>query len=169
MTIRSENQSVVVIGLGNPFRRDDGIGPAFVAALEPQVQPNITLVAATRDPTVLLEAWTDADLAIVVDAAVCQPSMPGRIHRFTSSMPTDAAGAGHSHGLGVSDAIQLATVLNRTPRHLVLFAVEAADTSVGHGLSPAVEAAIPKLTKSILHEISASACTRQTRNSSEGT
>jgi hydrogenase maturation protease len=158
MTNRSENQSVVVIGLGNPFRRDDGIGPAFATAFEPQVQPEVALVAAARDPTVLIAAWADAHLAIVVDAAVRRPSTPGRIHRYASGLPTDAPAAGNTHGVGVSEVIQLATVLNRAPRHLVVFAVEAADTSVGQGLSPAVEAAIPKLTKSILHEIGASAC-----------
>jgi len=155
---RSENQAVVVIGLGNPFRRDDGIGPAFVTALEPQVRPNVNVVAATRDPTVLLAAWADTDLAIVVDAAVCQPTSPGRIHRYTTGFPIDVPGAGNTHGMGVSDVLELATVLNRAPQRLVLFAVEAADTSVGHGLSPAVEAAIPKLTASILHEIGASGC-----------
>jgi hydrogenase maturation protease len=66
--------------------------------------------------------------------------------------------------VGLSEAIQLATILNRAPRRLVLFAVEAADTSVGYGLSPAVAAAIPKLTKSILHEIDVSTCKRRTLN-----
>ncbi len=170
VSIKSENRSVVLIGLGNPFRRDDGIGPALITALEPQVQAYVTLVTATRDPTLLLEAWADADLAVVVDAAVRKPSTPGRIHRYPSGLPTDAPVAGNSHGLGVSDAIRLATVLNRAPRRLVLFAVEAADTSVGHGLSTAVEAAIPMLTMSILHEIGASACHyRQAASRSEWT
>jgi hydrogenase maturation protease len=161
ISIRSENPSVVVIGLGNPFRRDDGIGPAFVTVLRPQVQPHVTLVATSRDPTELMAAWADADLAIVVDAAVRQPSTPGRIHRYASGLPADAPAAGNTHGVGVSEAIQLATVLDRGPHRLVLFAVEAADTSVGHGLSPAVEAAIPTLTKWILGEIGASAGKRR--------
>lgn len=155
VSIRSENRSVVVIGLGNPFRRDDGIGPALVTALEAQLQPYVTLVTATRDPTVLLEAWADTDLAVVVDAAVCQPSIPGRIHRYTSCLPPDARIAGNSHGLSMSDAIRLATVLNRASRRLVIFAVEAADTSVGYGLSPPVVAAIPVLTQAVRREIGA--------------
>ena len=165
---RSENQSVVVIGLGNPFRRDDGIGPAVVTALEPQVQPDVALVAATRDPTVLIAAWADTELAIVIDAAVCQPSTPGRICRYASGLPTDTPAGGNTHSVGVSEAIQLAAVLNRAPRRLVLFAVEAADTSVGQGLSPAVEAAIPKLSKSILHEIGASAGNAELSPSKKG-
>ena len=170
VSIKSENRSVVLIGVGNPSRRDDGIGPALITALEPQVQAYVTLVTATRDPTLLLEAWAGADLAVVVDAAVRKPSSPGRIHRYPSGSPTDAPVAGNSHGLGVSDAIRLATVLNRAPRRLVLFAVEAADTSVGHGLSTAVEAAIPMVTKSILHEIGAPACHyRQAASRSEWT
>jgi hydrogenase maturation protease len=163
--VSSENQSVVVIiGLGNPSRRDDGIGPAVVTALERHVRLHVNLMAATRDPTVLMAAWADSELAIVVDAAVCQPSTPGRIRRYTSGLPTDAPAAGNTHGVGLSEAIQLATILNGAPRRLVLFAVEAADTSVGYGLSPAVAAAIPKLTKSILHEIDVSTCKRRTLN-----
>jgi hydrogenase maturation protease len=170
VSIKSENRSVVLIGLGNPFRRDDGIGPALMTAVEPRLPPDVTLVTATRDPTVLLEAWADADLALVVDAAVHKPSTPGRIHRYTAGLPTDAPVAGNSHGMGVSEAIRLATVLDRAPRRLVVLAVEVADVSVGHGLSAAVEAAIPMLTKSILHEIGASACHyRQAAGRSEWT
>jgi hydrogenase maturation protease len=157
VSVRSENRSVVVIGLGNPFRRDDGIGPALVAALEPQLLPYVTVVTATRDPAVLLEAWADTDLAVVVDGALCQPSTPGRIHRYTSHPRTGAPVAGNSHGFSVSEAIRLATVLNRAPQRLVLFAVEAADISVGQGLSPAVEATVPMLAEAVLHEIGASA------------
>jgi hydrogenase maturation protease len=129
-----------------------------MTAVEPRLPPDVTLVTATRDPTVLLEAWADADLAVVVDAAVRKPSTPGRIHRYPAGLPTDAPVAGNSHGMGVSEAVRLATVLNRAPRRLVVLAVEVADVSVGHGLSTAVEAAIPMLTKSILYEIGASAC-----------
>ena len=116
ISIRSKNQSVVLIGVGNPVRHDDGIGPALLTALEPEFLADVTLMTVTDDPTTLLEAWADADLAVVVDAAVCRPSTPGRIHRYTSNLSADSPVAGNSHGLGMSDAIRLATVLNRAPR-----------------------------------------------------
>jgi hydrogenase maturation protease len=127
-----------------------------MAAVEPRLPPDVTLVTATRDPTVLLEAWADADLAVVIDAAICRPPTPGRIHRYTTGLTSDAPVAGNSHGFGISDAIGLATVLNRAPRRLVLLAVEAADLSVGYGLSPPVAEAIPALTAAVLREIGAS-------------
>jgi hydrogenase maturation protease len=156
ISIRSKNQSVVLIGVGNPVRHDDGIGPALLTALEPELLADVTLMTVTDDPTTLLEAWADADLAVVVDAAVCRPSTPGRIHRYTSNLSADSPVAGNSHGLGMSDAIRLATVLNRAPRRLVVLAVEAADTSVGYGLSRPVMA-IPMLAAAVLHEVGASA------------
>ena len=154
--VRSRHRRVVLIGLGNPSRRDDGIGPSLLTALDPELLRTVTLVTATRDPTLLLEAWADADLAVVVDAAVGRPPTPGRIHRYTTGLTSDARVVGNSHGFGISDTIRLATVLNRAPRRLVVLAVEAADLSVGDGLSPPVAAAIPALTAAVLREIGAS-------------
>jgi hydrogenase maturation protease len=155
VSIKSENRSVVLIGLGNPSRRDDGIGPSLLTGLDPELLWPVTLVMATRDPTVLLEAWADADLAVVVDAAVCRPPTPGRIHRCTTCLTSGARVVGNSHGFRIFDAIRLATVLNRAPRRLVVLAVEAADLTVGYGLSPPVAAAIPALTAAVLREIGA--------------
>lgn len=155
-SLRSRHRRVVLIGLGNPSRRDDGIGPSLITALDPELLRPVTLVTATRDPTVLLEAWADADLAVVVDAAVGRPPTPGRIHRYTTGLTSDTPVVGNSHGFGISDAIRLATVLNRAPRRLVVLAVEAADLSVGYGLSTPVAAAIPALTAAVLREIGAS-------------
>ena len=39
---------VVVIGVGNEFRRDDGAGPAVVTSLRGQVPPELDI--ATADP-----------------------------------------------------------------------------------------------------------------------
>ncbi len=82
-------------------------------------------------------------------------ALPGAL--YTSNLSADSPVAGNSHGLGMSDAIRLATVLNCAPRRLVVLAVEAADTSVGYGLSRPVMAAIPMLAAAVLHEVGASA------------
>ena len=69
---------VVVIGVGNDFRRDDGAGPAVVASLRGRVPPGVELVLTDGEPTRLIEAWAGAALAIVVDAVRAHPPRPGR-------------------------------------------------------------------------------------------
>ncbi len=55
----------VVIGIGNPFRNDDGIGPAVAAQVEEQRLPGVRVVISDGEPAGLLEAWSGADLAVL--------------------------------------------------------------------------------------------------------
>jgi hydrogenase maturation protease len=154
----------VVIGIGNPYRRDDGVGPELVAALARLGPEGASAVVADGEPSQLLDAWAGAPLAVVVDAVLCAPSAPGRIHRTDLTGPSAGERTGgigvpeaaaSTHGLGIPDAVRLAEALDRMPRRLVVFAVEAADIGFGHGLSPAVARCLPKLTEAVLAELDA--------------
>ena len=162
-----------LIGIGNPYRRDDGIGPALIAAAGRLGLPGVRLACADGEPSQLLDAWAGAELAVVVDAVACSPSDPGRIHRTDLAAPwvragplagdpladgllTGAAAGGSStHGLGVPDAIRLAVALDRAPRRLLVLAVEAADLGFGTGLSGPVAACLPGLTRMVRAEFRA--------------
>jgi len=153
----------VLIGIGNPYRRDDGVGPALIEALETAGLPGVRLVTADGEPAALIDAWQDADLAVVVDAVLTDAPQPGRVHRTVWSAgrpPADRVlapagpgrGAASTHGPGVPDAVRLAEVLGRCPGRLVVFAVEAADLGFGPGLSAAVAASLPQLTRAVRAE-----------------
>jgi hydrogenase maturation protease len=142
-----------VVGVGNEFRRDDGIGPALIAHLREQPLQDVVLTVVDGEPTQLLEVWSEAPLAVVVDAVLCHPSTPGRIHRTTVLADLPASPGLGTHGLGIPDAILLAAALDRAPERLVVLAVEAADLGFGLGLSPAVEAAIPELVRQVVAEL----------------
>jgi len=148
---------VVVIGIGNEFRRDDGAGPAAVERLRGRVPDHVRLVVSEGEPADLLEAWTGAGLAIVVDA-VGGAGSPGRLHRLVAvggAVPgLDAAGADAStHGLGLGTAVGLSRALGRMPAALVVHAVEGCDFGHGRGLSPAVGAAIDDLAAAVLADV----------------
>lgn len=154
----------IVIGIGNPYRRDDGVGPALAEAIGRQSLQGVSAVVADGEPSQLLDTWAGAPLAIVVDAVLCAPPNPGRIHRTELAGPSAAAGAGgigvpataaSTHGLGIPDAVRLAEALDRMPRRLVVFAVEAADIGFGQGLSAAVARCLPELTEAVLAELDA--------------
>ena len=151
---------MVVIGVGNEFRRDDGAGLAVVGKLRDQVPPGVNLILTDGEPTRLVEAWTGAALAIVVDAVRAQPSQPGKVHRFVVDRPgpgdPDTPGSGpaaSSHGLGLDDAIRLARALDRMPGRLIVHAIEAADLAQGPGLTPPVAEAVDVVADAILDDL----------------
>ena len=113
-----------------------------LAAAGNRLPPTVELVETDGEPSRLIDAWTDVDLAVVVDA-VSSSAAPGTIHiwRDDRKIARSAPSTG-SHALGVADAIALGHALDRLPRTLVVVGVEVADTSPGHGLSPAVAAVI---------------------------
>src|SRR6266581_3141414 len=145
---------VVVIGVGNDFRRDDGAGPAVVASLRGRVPPGVELVLTDGEPTRLIEAWTGAALAVVIDAVRADPPHPGRIHRFVLDRPlAGATRTASSHGFGLDDAIRLALALDRMPGRLIVHAIEAADLTQGTGLTPPVAAAVDEVASAVLSDL----------------
>ena len=152
----------VVIGVGNSFRRDDGIGPAVAAEIERQQRPGVRVVISDGEPSGLIEAWSGVDLAIIVDALHGRPgtghpggpvAAPGRVHRVTPAALETSGRAGSSHGLGLPDAFRLGHALGRLPARAVIVAVEAADTRPGPGLSAAVAAAVADAVAAVAAEL----------------
>ncbi|MET8946870.1 hydrogenase maturation protease [Streptomyces sp. NPDC004542] len=137
---------VVVIGVGNPLRGDDGAGPAVVEALRGRVPDDTVLAVSDGDPGRLLELWRGADTAVVVEALRLQPSRPGRLHTLTASEAAGRArGASSTHALGLGECLALADTLGLLPRHVVVHAVEVAGIELGAGLSEPVRSALPEL------------------------
>jgi hydrogenase maturation protease len=139
-------ESIIVVGVGDPYRRDDGVGPAVVAKLRERDLSEAVLATSLGRTEELIKLWDGADLAIVVDAMRASPAHPGRVHRLAvqpgSAERVRAAG---SHGMDLGAAVELAREQGRLPNRLVIYAVEAADVAYGVGLSPAVETAVEHL------------------------
>lgn len=144
----------VVIAVGNEFRRDDGVGRIVLAELAKRdLPPDVTLVLSDGEPTQLFEAWSGMPLAVVVDAVLCDPSAPGKIHRTTLTGGSLMAGATSTHGLGIPEAVQLAEALDRAPQQLVVYAVEAGDLGFGVGLTDPVAEAVSGVVQAVLAEL----------------
>ncbi len=142
----------VVIGIGNPMRSDDGVGPAAIARLEET--PEVDLVILDGEATRLVEAWRGRTRAIVVDA-VRRDAPAGTIHRIDLGSG-DAPGTTRptsSHGAGLAEAMALAQVLDALPASLVVFGVEPADLSHGDGLSDPDAGALDQLVADVRREL----------------
>ncbi len=149
--------SLVVIGVGNPMRRDDGVGAAAIALLEQaefgRNSDAVELVLLDGEPTRLIEAWRGRRRAIVIDATRAGVDA-GAIHRVDVAVEPlpDWTTTGSSHSAGIAEAVALAKALDSLPDELVVFGIEPADLSMGEGLSPAVEAALPALVELVIDE-----------------
>jgi hydrogenase maturation protease len=142
---------VVVAGLGNEFRRDDGVGPAVAAEVGRQMGSAVDARPA-RDPLDLLDRWDGADLAIVVDA-LRGGDPPGTIRVLRFEAPGGSAekavgghgvGAHSTHGIGLAGVLRLGVTLGVRPRAVAVVGVQGEDFGDGSGLSDPVAAAVPR-------------------------
>lgn len=158
------NPPVVVIGVGNPYRRDDGVGPAVIERLRRADLPGTTLAESDGDAGTLIELWERRRLAIVVDAVHTHHAHPGRIHRHVMACrPGTSARSASSHTMDMGDAVALARELDRLPDRMVMLGVEVADIGYGPGLTPAVATAVDQVIEQVVEAVAAAV--RSTRTS----
>lgn len=152
---RAPTGRVVVIGVGTPYRRDDGVGPEVVRRLGAVLPTghSVELVELDGEPVRLMQTWSGADEVYVVDA-VRSGAPPGTLHRFAPEdllgAPADGSQLGGGHLLGVVDAVSLAAVLGHLPAKLVVLGIEGSDFEAGVGLTPAVRAAARAVTDALV-------------------
>lgn len=147
---------VLVLGLGNPLRGDDGIGPRVVAELHRRGLPSGVRAVdgglGGLDLLRVLEGW---ERAIIVDAADMGLS-PGEFARFTPQevQLIGDVGSLSIHTAGLAEVLALADALNHPLPPIVIFGVQPEQTRWGEGLSPAVEHALPALIEAVLQATS---------------
>ncbi|MGZ4786102.1 MAG: hydrogenase maturation protease [Acidimicrobiales bacterium] len=146
--------SILVIGLGNPVRGDDGVGWRVIEAVEDRLEA----MGATGRPVgveldrlavgglSLMERLVGYERAILVDALE-EGVTPGTVsHRSLDELtggPT--AHLDSSHDASLAAALAAGSALGATlPSDITVVGVEIRDADVfSDQLSPAVEAAVP--------------------------
>lgn len=151
---------VVVIGVGNRYRGDDGVGHRVIDRLSEDVEAaqasaghpsrpptgrleRTELCYSDGEPTRLLEQWDGADLAIVVDAVLsgAEAGSIAVLDAADDDLPARAATSSHASGVG--EAWALGSALDSLPARLLVVGVEAGSVHDGEGLTEAVYAALP--------------------------
>lgn len=144
--------TTVVIGVGNPYRHDDGAGPAVAERLRHLRLRGVTVVDSDGEPSRLLDLWDGAGVAVVVDA-VCGDAEPGTVHRAESFEQEVARPPGSSHSLDLIDAWALSSVMGRRPERLIVYGIVGERFEVGPGLSPAVAEAVEHVADAVAHDV----------------
>jgi hydrogenase maturation protease len=146
--------TTVVIGIGNPYRRDDGAGIAVVRRLRLLVPQDVEVVECPGDLTMLLDIWQGYSRVIVIDA-MRSGRAAGEVMRFDASTQTLPANMRFSstHAMGLNEILALAHTLHRLPRKLVLYGVEGRDFGEGECLSDEVAKAVDDVVCYILLDL----------------
>jgi hydrogenase maturation protease len=143
----------VVLGIGNPNRGDDAVGRFIASLLQSRISPDIPVTLLNGEGAGIVAALEGADEAWLVDACRSGAS-PGTIHRIDCTMDRiPPCGSVSSHDFGLAEAIELARALGTLPPHCVLYAIEAADFTLGAPLSPDVAAAAHEVAERIAVEL----------------
>lgn len=146
--------TALVVGLGNVYRRDDGVGRVVAERLRGRAPPAVEVVQASGEATALMERWRGRHRVYLIDA-VRSAAAGGTVHRIEAHRDALPGGLfqGSSHAFGLVQAVELGRTLHELPRQLVVYGVEGVDYAAGTGLSTVVEAAAERLVERLLAEL----------------
>jgi hydrogenase maturation protease len=142
-----------VIGIGNPLRRDDGIGLVLLDHLRSREKGFASLVTYIDGGTAgmnLLHYFSIYRMILLIDA-VRFGGIPGQWRFFSHNEAISKSTQEHvsTHISDVFQVIRIAQKIGQIPQHLYIFGVEPEDVSVGQGLSDTLQNNLPVLKKSV--------------------
>ena len=148
------HSGTLILGLGNPLRGDDGLGPRVVEELERRGLPaGVTVVDGGVGGLSLLRYLEEWERVLIVDVADVGRE-PGQFVRFSPGEARLAeGGSGFSvHDAGLAEAFALGRALGRQLAEVVIYGLQPESLGWHMGLSPAVEARMPALIVALLED-----------------
>ena len=151
---------ILVCGVGNKLKGDDGLGPHIAEQLENHVMPvGVDVVdygISGFKCALKLEGYQKV---VFVDAISLPGSKPGRLHRLKITKdrlmhsPRLSDFNMSMHETDLERIMATAAVLNIYPEEVVIIGCEPQDTAVGLGFSKPVQKAVPGVIDLVLQEL----------------
>ena len=149
-------KSLTIIGLGNEFLSDDGVGIRVVRELKNR----LTLgSAAFEELSVgglqLLDYLVGTEECVIVDAITSGLQPAGTLYRFIQDADHEPIKLTSSHQIDLSQVLSLAKLLGAAlPKRLTVYGIEANDvTTFQDSCTNQVSSAIPRLVDLICRDI----------------
>ncbi len=144
----------VVVGIGNPFMRDDGVGIELARSLRKlRLGPNVLILERQALDISVLDDAEGASKLVIVDA-VKSERPAGSVVKFRAGGPgSPALRAPMSHEQSLHDILALARKIGKRPPPVVVVGIEPADCAAGEGFSEQVAGAIPRALREVRDEV----------------
>lgn len=158
MSTTPQAGKLVFIALGQEFRSDDGLGLVVGRTLEATLHRStdhdaFQVFCCSGDVSEILEIWAGQD-AVVIDAIDDAQSKAGQLiirevvdrgMLLPAFLEWQRVACTSTHGLDLSEALQLSAALGRMPTHLRIAGAVGHSFGHGLGLSEPVKRAVPAL------------------------
>jgi hydrogenase maturation protease len=151
----NSNSRNLIIGIGNDFRGDDGVGIVIASRLRERNIPGYEIIEYGGEGTGLVALWKGADKVIVIDAAF-SGAQAGKIYRFEIGkdvLPTNIFAGYSTHAIGLAEAIELSKTLDCLPQKLIIYGIEGKSFESGQRLTLEIELSAGEVISKILEEI----------------
>jgi hydrogenase maturation protease len=154
MNPKAERSPLLVMGVGNILRGDDGFGVAVLNEVGTRAVPaNVDLLDAGTSIIDLMEELNGRRKVVVIDA-VRGGQSPGTLYRFSpEDVAAEAVPADSLHQVGLLETLRLAELVDCRPEQVVIIGAQPEDTSLKIGLTEAVAAAVPRAVEMVMAEI----------------
>lgn len=138
---RSHEEEVVIIGIGDPRRRDDAVGLFIAEELAGQpIAENVRVVSGGTDEFDLVTELASVQRAIIL-AAIQLGEEPGTVHCLSPADAEARADYISSPGeMALIDAIELSSM--PVEAQVLVVGIEPAEIVPGQTLHPRVEASV---------------------------
>jgi hydrogenase maturation protease len=147
---------ITIIGLGNEFLSDDGVGIRVVHELKTRLtDPSIAYEELAVGGLELLDYVVGFRECIIVDAITSGNQPAGTLYRFVQSPDQEPLKLSSSHQIDLGQVLALAKLLGAVlPSKLTVYGIEVADiTTFRDGCTTEVTTSIPKLVELICHDL----------------
>jgi hydrogenase maturation protease len=150
-------QKIGIIGLGNPLRRDDGIGLLLLQHLQTQkkrLPKNIEYIDGGTSGMNLLHLLAQFDTVMLIDA-VDFKGKPGdtRVFSLKDIQSQKKPMILSTHDSDFLRILRLSQELKELPKALVIFGIQPRDVSYGIGLSNEIEMILDDLCLKVQKEV----------------
>lgn len=145
-----QNRDVLLVGVGNEFRTDDGAGCYVVGKVMSRLGGRLEAKILAREGTDLIECWRGYGTVYVVDAA-SSGQEPGTVHRFEipgQELPKSVF-CTSTHAFSLAEVIHLAKTLDALPPKVIVYGIEAGSFDHGRGLTEKVRAGADQLAEEL--------------------
>jgi hydrogenase maturation protease len=154
--MKPERAETVIIGLGNAFMMDEGIGVRVAAELQKNVEEleGVDVVELGTGGMTIVHVIAGRKKAIVVDCAL-MGEKPGTMRRFTQEeaiskrlLPGESL-----HEGDLFAALDMAEQMDECPKEVVIFGVEPKKIAPGDKLSLELETKMEEYLEQIFKEL----------------
>jgi hydrogenase maturation protease len=154
----------ILVGLGNPLMSDDVVGLIVAGEVHKRLS-GFDLELSSSDGLDVVDRILDHDFAVIIDSMVTGEHRPGTAVRLGFQRSMRTLRASDVHGVGFSQAIELARSCGATvPSRIVVYGIEVVDPhSVGNLVSAVVSQRIDAIVDEIARDLPEASGSRQAR------